>query len=66
MSIPEFGTDEKIGDTYASDEPLWRMNSRRSDSGMDESHPTGRITEEMAGTDPATTAEQALGEGVLS
>ena len=52
---------KKLDLVYASDEPLWRMSPGRSDSGMDESHRARRSTEKMAGTDPATTAEQATG-----
>ena len=33
---------------------------------MDESHRTRGTTEEMAGTDPTATAEQTIGERVLS
>jgi hypothetical protein len=61
--VPGEATDKV---RYASDEPLWRMNPGRPDSGMDESHRTCRIREEMAGTDPATAAEQAIGERLLS
>src|ERR1019366_4406653 len=47
---------------YASDEPRWRMRAGGPDSGMDENPGTSGTTEEMAGTDPATGAEQAVGE----
>ena len=49
-----------------SDALLWRMSTGKSDSGMDESHRTRRVREEMAGTDPATTAERVISERVLS